>query len=123
MPEKIEKKQHIIDATGKPLGRLASEIAYILRGKTNPNFAPNKTGTDSVLLKNADKVKITGNKLETKVYHHYTGYIGGLKSVPMGKMIAKKGIEEVIKKTVWGMLPKNKLRAQMIKELKIEKSK
>jgi len=118
-----EKTQHIIDAQGKSLGRLASEIAIILRGKNRPDFAPNKTGGDSVLLKNADKVKITGNKLETKIYHHYTGYIGGLKSVPMGKMIEKKGIEEVIKKTVWGMLPINKLRAQMIKELKIEKNK
>ncbi|MEK7172563.1 MAG: 50S ribosomal protein L13 [Patescibacteria group bacterium] len=122
MPEKTEKKQYIIDATGKPLGRLACEIAEILRGKQRPDFAPNKVG-DAVLLKNADKVKITGNKLETKIYHHYTGYIGGLKSVPMGKMLAKKGIEEIIKKTVWGMLPINKLRAQMIKELKIEKSK
>jgi len=118
-----EKKQHIIDAEGKSLGRLACEIAEILRGKHRPDFAPNKTGGDSVLLKNADKVKITGNKLETKIYHHYTGYIGELKLVPMGKMIEKKGIEEVIKKTVWGMLPINKLRAQMIKELKIEKSK
>lgn len=123
MPEKIATKQHVIDATGQPLGRLASEIACILRGKDNPNFAPNKIGGDSVLLKNADKVKITGNKLETKIYHHYTGYIGGLKSVPMGKMLAKKGIEEIIKKTVWGMLPINKLRSQMIKLLKIEKSK
>lgn len=118
-----ERTQHIIDATDRPLGRLACEIAGILRGKTRPDFAPNKTGGDSVLLKNADKVKITGNKLETKIYHHFTGYIGGLKSATMGEIIAKKGVEEIIRKAVWGMLPKNKLRAKMIKELKIEKNK
>ena len=116
-----ERTKHIIDATGQSMGRLASEIANILRGKTKTDFAPHKDSGDFVIVQNASKVKITGGKLKTKVYRHHTGYIGGMKSATMAEVIAKKGIEEVIRRAVWGMLPINKLRAQMIKRLKIVK--
>ncbi|PIU16287.1 50S ribosomal protein L13 [bacterium (Candidatus Gribaldobacteria) CG08_land_8_20_14_0_20_39_15] len=113
------KKTYTIDATGKSLGRLASDVANILRGKLKTDFVPYKDGGDFVVLKNAAKVKISGNKLQTKVYHRYTGYIGSMKSTTMAEMIAKKGIQEVIRRAVWGMLPTNKLRDQMIKRLKV----
>lgn len=114
-----ERTKYTIDATGKPMGRLASEIASILRGKIKADFVPYKDDGDFVIVQNANQVKITGNKLKTKVYHHYTGYIGGMKSATMAEVIAKKGIEEVLRRAVWGMLPINKLRSRMIKRLKV----
>jgi len=116
-----ERTKHTIDATGKSLGRLASEAANFLRGKGKTNFAPYKDGGDFVIIENASKVKITGGKTKTKVYHRYTGFVGGMKSINMRDLIAKKGIEEVICRAVFGMLPTNKLRPQMIKRLKIIK--
>lgn len=112
------RKTRTIDATGKVLGRLATEIAVLLRGKHKPDFVPNQDIGDFVVVKNIDKIKLTGKKLEKKIYYHHTGYLGGLKEVPL-KKVFEKNPGEVLKRAVFGMLPKNKLRAQQIKRLKI----
>lgn len=114
----MESKTHTIDATDKPLGRLATEVAIILQGKHKPDFVPYKEGSDSVLIKNIKKIKVTGKKMEQKIYYHHSGYPGGLKKVVM-KKIFDKDPGEILKKAVLGMLPKNKLRAKRIKRLKI----
>jgi len=114
-----ERKKVIIDASGQSLGRLATQIAVILRGKNKVDFAPHKDDGDFVVIKNSQDIKITGNKLKNKVYHHFTGRVGGLKSETMEKFIEKRGIAQVIRKTVYGMLPTNKLRDRMIKRLTI----
>ncbi|RLC35160.1 MAG: 50S ribosomal protein L13 [Candidatus Nealsonbacteria bacterium] len=115
----MQRQTHTIDATNKVLGRLATEIAVLLRGKHKPNFSPYKDEGDFVKVKNADKMKITGRKLTDKKYYHHSGYPGGLKAVSMGE-IFRKNPGEVLRRAVWGMLPKNKLRSQMIKRLKVE---
>lgn len=115
----MERKTHTIDATGKVLGRLAAEISVLLRGKNKADFAPYKDMGDIIVIKNADKLKITGKKIEKKIYYHHTGYLGGLKKTPL-KSIFKKEPGEVLKMAVFGMLPKNKLRAKQIKRLKFE---
>lgn len=114
----MQHKTHTIDATGKPLGRLAVEIARLLSGKDKPDFMPNKDGGDFVVVKNIKKIRVTGKKMKQKVYYRYSGYPGGLKKIPMEKLF-KERPGEVLEKAVWGMLPKNKLRAKMIKRLKI----
>lgn len=114
----MERKTHTIDATNKVLGRLATEIAILLRGKNKTDFAPNKDIGDFVVVKSIKKIKITGKKFEKKIYYHHTGYLGGLKETPFKKLF-KKDPGEVLKKAVFGMLPKNKLRAKQIKRLKI----
>lgn len=114
----MPRETHTIDATDKPLGRLAVEVAMLLRGKQRPDFVLYKDMGDSVVIKNMEKVKITGKKLEQKVYRHHTGYLGNLKEIPM-KVIFAKNPGEVLRKAVLGMLPKNKLRAKQIKRLKI----
>lgn len=115
----MTRETHTIDATGKILGRLASEIAILLRGKHKPDFAPYKDIGDFVIVKDINKIKLTGKKMEKKIYYHHTGYLGGLKEVAL-KRIFKKNPAEVLRKAVFGMLPKNKLRARQIKRLKIE---
>jgi len=115
----MQRKTHIIDATGKVLGRLAAEIAILLRGKHKPDFAPNKDMGDFVVVKNVENLKITGKKMEEKKYFRHSGFLGGVKFIPLGKLFKEKPAE-VFKKAVYGMLPKNKLRAKMIKRLKIE---
>lgn len=117
--EKIERKIHTIDATGKVLGRLATEIAILLRGKQKATFLPYKDAGDFVTVKNIKNIKITGNKLEQKKYYHHSGYAGGLKEVPMKELLEKRPAE-VLKKAVLGMLPKNKTREEFIKRLKVE---
>lgn len=107
------------DATGKVLGRLSTEIADTLRGKKKPAFMPNILMGDKVLVKNAAKIVITGNKIEDKQYYHHTGYLGHLKSVSMKELMTKNPAE-VIKKAVYGMLPKNKLRDEWMKNLTVE---
>lgn len=114
----MKRNTQTIDATGKPLGRLAVEIARLLRGKHKPDFMPHKDEGDFVVVKNIKKMKITGKKLKQKIYYHHSGYPGGLKETPMEKLF-KENPGEVLKKAVWGMLPKNKLRPKMIKRLKI----
>jgi len=114
----MERKTHTTDADGKILGRFAVEIAILLRGKNKPDFAPNKDIGDFVIVKNIKKIKVTGKKFENKIYYHHTKYLGGLKEIPFKKLF-KKDPGEVLKKAVFGMLPKNKLRAKQIKRLKI----
>ncbi len=112
-------KTHTIDANNKVLGRLATEIAILIRGKHKPDFVLNKDMGDIVIVKNAAQMKITGKKLKNNVYRHYSGYPGGLKEVKMGELF-EKNPGEVLRKAVYGMLPKNKLRAKCIKRLRIE---
>jgi len=115
----MKNKTHSIDATGKVLGRLASEIAVLLRGKHKPSFVPYKDMGDFVVVKNVAKLRFTGKKMEKKKYYRHSGYLGGLKEIPL-KKIFEKTPTKVLKMAVFGMLPKNKLRAGQIKRLKVE---
>lgn len=117
-PNEIERKWHLIDAEDKVLGRLASEVAAILRGKNKPIYTPHVDTGDFVIIINADKIKLTGKKLDQKNYEYHTGYPGGLKSIPYRTMIKEKP-EKIIELAVKGMLPKNRLGRQMIKKLKV----
>lgn len=116
--QKIQRNTHTIDATERILGRLATEIAVLLRGKHKPDFYPNKDMGDFVVVKNINKIKVTGKKFDKKIYYHYTGYLGGLKKSPLKKLF-EENPANVLKKAVFGMLPQNKLRAEQIKRLKI----
>lgn len=116
----MKRETHTTDATDKILGRLATEIVLLLRGKQKPDFAPNKDIGDFVVVKNVDKLKFSGKKMEQKKYYHHSGYLGGLKELPLKKLF-KERPSEVLRKAVWGMLPKNKLRAKQIKRLKFKK--
>lgn len=115
----MKRETHTIDVTNKILGRLATQIAILLRGKHRPDFAPNKDTGDFVIVENINKIKLTGKKFEQKIYYHHTGYLGGLKKISF-KELFKKQPAEVLKRAVFGMLPKNKLRAKQIKRLKFE---
>lgn len=117
-PNEVERKWYVIDATGKPLGRLASEVASILRGKKKPTFTPHVDTGDYVIIINAEKVKFTGNKINQMSYTYHTGYPGGLKQVPYNQLI-EKNPEKIIELAVKGMLPKNTLGRQMFKKLKV----
>ncbi len=118
--EAVERKWYVVDASGVPLGRLASKVAAILRGKNKPTFTPNVDTGDFVIVVNCDKVKLTGKKLEDKYYRYHTGYIGGLKEVSYKKLIAEKS-DLAVYEAVKGMLPKNSLGRDMIKKLKVFK--
>ena len=118
----MERETHTIDAAGKILGRLATKISVLLRGKNKPDFAPNKDMGDIVVVENIEKIKVTGKKYDNKIYYHHTGYPGGLKEVPY-KKVFERDPAEVLKRAVYGMLPKNKLRDKQIKRLKIHASK
>lgn len=118
----MQRQTHTIDATDKVLGRLATEIAILLRGKNKPDFVPNKDTGDFVKVKNIDKIRLTGKKLEQKVYYRHTGYLGGLKETPLKKLFEKEP-DQVLRRAIFGMLPSNKLRAEQIKRLKIENAK
>ncbi|QSZ27125.1 50S ribosomal protein L13 [Aceticella autotrophica] len=120
MPKKneIEKKWYVIDAEGKVLGRLASQIAKILTGKNKPVYSPSVDTGDYVIVINADKVVLTGKKLEQKYYRYHTGYPGGLKEIQYKTLMRTKP-EKAIFKAVSGMMPKNKLGRHMIKKLKV----
>jgi len=115
----MERKIHTIDATDQILGRLAVRIANLLHGKNKPGFLPYQDLGDSVIVKNVAKLKVTGKKLEQKMYYSFSGYLGSMKETPLKKMMAEKP-DRVLKIAVYGMLPKNKLRAKMMKRLKIE---
>ncbi|MCX6719735.1 MAG: 50S ribosomal protein L13 [Candidatus Staskawiczbacteria bacterium] len=119
--EKIERKIITLDAENKPLGRFAVEVAVALRGKNKPDFVPYKDVGDTVFVKNIDKMKFTGNKLENKNYFHFTGYLGNMKKATLKEFLIKKGPKEVLRKAVMGMLTKNTLRDRQIKRLKFEK--
>jgi large subunit ribosomal protein L13 len=115
----MERKKHTIDATGKVLGRLAAEVAVLLRGKHKPNFVHHQDLGDFVVVKNIEKIKFTGKKFKNKKYYHHSGYLGGLKEISLEKLF-KKNPGRVLRMAVWGMLPKNKMRAKIIKRLKVE---
>ena len=116
--ENIDRKWWIIDAEDKVVGRLAAKIATILRGKNKTIFTPHVDTGDFVVVINAEKIRFTGRKLEDKIYYNHSGYMGGIKEINAKKLLDKKP-EEVIKRAVKGMLPKNKLGRQMFKKLKI----
>lgn len=113
-----QNKWWVVDADGAILGRLASEVAARLRGKYNPMFTPHVDTGDSVVVINAEKIKLTGRKMEQKNYYHHSGYIGGLKTITARKLLEKRP-EDVISHAVRGMLPKNRLGRQLIKKLKV----
>ncbi len=114
----IKKNWYLVDAEGKILGRLASKIAQVLSGKNKPIYTPFLDTGDFVVVINAKKVKVTGNKEKKKIYYHYSGYPGGMKEIVYEKLLQKKPAL-IIQKAVRGMLPKNKLRSKMLKKLKI----
>ncbi|AJI46642.1 50S ribosomal protein L13 [Francisella philomiragia] len=117
-PSDIKRQWLLIDATDKTLGRLASEVAMILRGKNKPEYTPSMDTGDYVVIINAEKVAVTGNKRKGKIYHHHTGYIGGIKSISFEKLIATHP-ERAIEKAVKGMLPRSPLGRAMYKKLKV----
>ena len=118
--EDIQRKWYVIDAEGKPLGRLASEIAKILRGKHKPTFTPHVDTGDHVIVLNSEKVVLTGNKLTQKMYRHHSQYIGGMKEMSY-KDLMQKNPEKAIMLAVQGMIPKNSLGRLMLKKLKVYK--
>ena len=115
-PATINRKWYVVDAEGLTLGRLASETAKILRGKNKPIFTPHIDTGDYVIIVNADKVKVTGKKLDQKVYYHHSDYVGGMKETTLREMMAKKP-EKVVELAVKGMLPKGPLGREMYKKL------
>lgn len=115
-PDKIERKWYVVDAADCTLGRMASGIAGVLRGKNKPQFTPHVDTGDYVIVVNADKVKVTGKKLEQKIYYRHSGYVGGMKETTLKEMLAKKP-ERVVELAVKGMLPKGPLGRQMYKKL------
>ena len=115
-PETIERKWYVVDATGCTLGRLASEIAKVLRGKNKPTYTPHIDTGDYVIVVNAEKIDVTGRKLDQKMYYSHSDYIGGLKETTLREMLAKKP-EKVIELAVKGMLPKGPLGRTMYKKL------
>ena len=115
-PSTIERKWYVVDATDKTLGRLASEVAKVLRGKNKPIFTPHIDTGDYVIVVNAEKVQVTGKKLDQKVYYHHSDYVGGMKETTLREMMAKKP-EKVIELAVKGMLPKGPLGREMYKKL------
>ena len=117
-PDKIERKWYVVDAEGQTLGRLAAEVAKVLRGKNKPEFTPHIDTGDNVIVINAEKIKVTGKKLDQKVYYHHSDYVGGVKETTLREMMAKKP-EQVIELAVKGMLPKGPLGRTMIKKLHV----
>ena len=117
-PDKIERKWYVVDAEGQTLGRLAAEVAKVLRGKNKQEFTPHIDTGDNVIVINAEKIKVTGKKLDQKVYYHHSDYVGGMKETTLREMMAKKP-EQVIELAVKGMLPKGPLGRTMIKKLHV----
>lgn len=117
-PATIERKWYVVDATGYTLGRLASEVAKVLRGKNKPIFTPHMDCGDYVIVVNAEKIKVTGKKLDQKIYYNHSDYVGGMRETTLKEMMNKKP-EKVIELAVKGMLPKGPLGRQMIKKLHV----
>ena len=117
-PATIERKWYVVDAAGYTLGRLASEVAKVLRGKNKPIFTPHMDCGDYVIIVNAEKIKVTGKKMDQKIYYHHSEYVGGRKETTLKEMMAKKP-ERVIELAVKGMLPKGPLGKSMIKKLHV----
>lgn len=116
--EKVERKWYVVDATGYTLGRLSSEIAKVLRGKNKPIFTPHIDTGDHVIVINADKIKVTGKKLDQKIYYNHSEYVGGMKETTLRELLAKKP-EKVMELAVKGMLPKGPLGRQMLTKLHV----
>lgn len=114
----VEQKWFVVDADGLVLGRLASRVASIVRGKTKPIFTPHVDTGDNVIILNADKVRLSGRKLDAKKYYRHSGYPGGIKEITARKLLEKKP-EEVLRHAIWGMLPHNKLGRRLLKKVKI----
>lgn len=117
-PDKVERKWYVVDATGYTLGRLSSEIAKVLRGKNKAVFTPHIDTGDYVIVVNAEKVKVTGKKLQQKVYYNHSDYVGGMRETTLAELLAKKP-EKVIELAVKGMLPKGPMGRDMIKKLHV----
>jgi len=117
-PAEVRREWYLVDAQDKTLGRLASEVARRLRGKHKVTYTPHVDTGDYIVVVNGEKVRVTGNKLRDKLYHHHTGYIGSLKSISLGKLLAKAP-ERVITHAVKGMLPRNPLGRAMLKKLRV----
>ena len=117
-PDKIERKWYVVDAEGATLGRLASEIAKVLRGKNKPEYTPHIDTGDYVIVVNAEKVKVTGKKLQQKIYYNHSDYVGGMEETTLAELLAKKP-EKVIELAVKGMLPKGPMGRDMIKKLHV----
>ncbi len=117
-PATIDRKWYVVDAAGKPLGRVASQVAAVLRGKNKPEFTPHVDTGDYVIVVNAEKVKVTGKKLNQKIYYNHSDYVGGMRETTLAEMMAKKP-EKVIELAVKGMLPKGPLGRSMIKKLHV----
>lgn len=115
----IERATHTIDATDQIVGRIATRVATLLRGKHKPEYAPNVDGGDAVVVENIAKLRFTGTKFEQKKYYRFSGYPGGLKETKIAKLFNERP-EEILRKAVWNMLPKNRLRKEMIKRLTIK---
>ena len=117
-PDKLDRKWYVVDAAGCTLGRLSSEVASVLRGKNKTCFTPHVDCGDYVIVVNADKIKVSGKKLDQKIYYHHSDYVGGMKETTLKELLAKKP-ERVIEFAVKGMLPKNSLGAQMFRKLNV----
>jgi len=117
-PAEVKRDWYVVDAEGKTLGRLATEIAHRLRGKHKPEYTPHVDTGDYIVVINAEKVRVSGRKSTDKVYYHHTGYIGGIKSITFDKLL-QKAPERIIEKAVKGMLPKNPLGRAMYRKLKV----
>jgi len=117
-PAEVRRDWYVVDATGKTLGRLSTEIARRLRGKHKPEYTPHVDTGDYIVVVNAEKVRVTGNKLKDKMYHRYTGYVGNLKSISLEKLLDQKP-ERVIELAVKGMLPRGSLGRQMYSKLRV----
>ena len=117
-PSTVERKWYVVDAEGKTLGRLASEVANVLRGKNKPTYTPHIDTGDYVIVVNAEKIQVTGKKLVQKIYYHHSEYVGGMKEATLREMMQKKP-EFVITHAVKGMLPKGPLGRQMLKKLHV----
>lgn len=119
-PAELSRKWYVVDATDVPLGRLASQVAAVLRGKNKPEFTPYVDCGDHVIVLNSDKVVLTGKKADQKFYRYHTGYVGGLKEIGYDRMLREKS-DKAVEVAVKGMLPKNSLGRKMIKKLKVYK--
>ena len=117
-PKDIDRKWYVVDAQEQVLGRLATQIAHRLRGKHKPEFAPHMDNGDFIIVVNCDKIKVTGTKMDKKLYYRHSGWVGGLKSTTLADMLAEKP-ERVLVAAVKGMLPKNRLARHMLKKLKV----
>ena len=117
-PEEVRRDWYLVDATGKTLGRLSTEIARRLRGKHKPEYTPHVDTGDYIVVVNAEKIRVTGNKLKDKMYHRYTGYVGNLKSMPLEKLMEQHP-ERALQYAVKGMMPRNSLGRKMLSKLRV----